>query len=65
MCDFWLFAGLKRNLRGRSFQSEEELDSAVFEYFDSIPESGWRGAFVMWKSRMERCIKANGDYFEH
>jgi histone-lysine N-methyltransferase SETMAR len=64
MCDFWLFSGLKRNLRGRSFRSEEELDLAVHEYFDSIPESGWRGAFDMWRSRMERCIEAKGDYFE-
>lgn len=63
MCDFWLFAGLKRNLRGRSFGSEEELDAAVLEYFNSIPENGWRGAFDMWKSRMERCIEHNGDYF--
>lgn len=65
MCDFWLFSGLKRSLRGRSFHSEEELDAAVFHFFDSIPENGWREAFDMWKSRMERCIEAHGDYIEH
>lgn len=65
MCDFWLFSGLKRSLRGHSFRSEEELDSAVFEYFYSIPESDWRGAFDMWRSRMEKCIEAKGDYFEN
>jgi histone-lysine N-methyltransferase SETMAR len=65
MCDFWLFSGLKRELRGRSFASEEELDTAVFDYFNSIPESGWREAFNMWKTRMERCIEVEGEYFEH
>ena len=64
MCDFWLFAGLKRNLRGRAFQSEGDLDEAVLDYLNSIPESDWSGAFDMWKSRMERCIEAEGDYFE-
>lgn len=65
MCDFWLFAGLKRYLRGRSFRTEQELNAAVLEYFDTIPESGWRGAFDTWKSRMERCIEVGWDYFEN
>jgi histone-lysine N-methyltransferase SETMAR len=63
MYDFWLFAGLKRHLRGRSFESEEEIDAPVLEYLNSIPESVWHGAFDAWKSRMERCIEAEG-YFE-
>jgi histone-lysine N-methyltransferase SETMAR len=64
MCDFWLFAGLKRNLRGRSFSSEEELDLAVLEYFESIPKDRWRAAFDMWRNRMVRCIEAKGEYFD-
>ena len=36
MCDFWLFSGLKHNLRGKSFKSEEEIDEAVLGYFDNI-----------------------------
>lgn len=64
MCDFWLFSGLKSKLRGRSFDSEDEIDTAVFDYFNSIPESGWREAFNMWKKRMERCIEVDGEYFE-
>lgn len=63
MADFWLFAGLKRNLRGRFFKSEQDLDLAVHQYFDSIPESDWSRAFDLWKSRMERCIEAKGEYF--
>jgi histone-lysine N-methyltransferase SETMAR len=63
MCDFWLFAELKRNLRGRSVQSEEEFDVVVLEYLNSIPESGWRGAFDIWESRIEWCVEHEGDYF--
>lgn len=64
MADFWLFSGLKRNLRGRTFGSEEELDAAVMTYFEDKPKEDWQRAFTMWKSRMERCIIAKGDYFK-
>jgi histone-lysine N-methyltransferase SETMAR len=62
MCDFWLFSGLKHHLRGLFFETEEELDWEVMEYFDSIPENDWKEAFNMWRARMERCIEAGGDY---
>jgi histone-lysine N-methyltransferase SETMAR len=65
MCDFWLFPGLKRHLRGIKFNSEEEIDSAVMAYFDIIPREAWREAFSMWQKRMERCIEVGGDYFEN
>ncbi len=64
MCDFWLFRGLKANLRGRTFQSEEELESVVMGYFDSIPKDKWGEAFEMWRARMIRCINEKGDYFD-
>ena len=38
LCDLWLFPELKRNLRGRKFSTEEEIDLAVYSYFDSIPK---------------------------
>jgi hypothetical protein len=66
MCDFWLFPGLKRHLRGIKFNSEEEeIDSAVMAYFDTISKEAWREAFSMWQKRMERCIEVGGDYFEN
>jgi len=63
IADFWLFNGLKRNLRGKHFASEEELDSAVLDYFQSISKEAWEEAFDIWRRRMIRCVEANGDYF--
>ena len=65
MCDFWLFSGLKRDLRGLKFGSVQALNEAVMAYLESIEKSAWREAFHMWKRRMERCIKAKGDYFDN
>lgn len=65
MCDFWLFFNLKKHLRGCRFATEEEIDVAITDYFDSIPENGWCEAFELWKVRLQKCIDAGGNYFEH
>ena len=38
MCDFWLFLNLKKNLHGRQFHSEEEIDVAVNAFFHLFQE---------------------------
>ena len=41
MCDFWLFFNLKKNLRGRRFHSEEEIDATINAFFSSIPRNDY------------------------
>lgn len=65
MCDFWLFFKLKKHLRGRRFLTEEEIHEAIMDFFDSLTENDWRGAFEEWKVRLQKCIDVSGDYFEH
>lgn len=62
MCDFWLFSGLKRYLRGNFFHSEMELEENVSNYLHAIPKEAWLEAFRKWKIRMERCVDIQGDY---
>lgn len=38
MCDFWLFLNLKKNLRGRRFHSEEEIDTTINAFFHRFQE---------------------------
>ena len=38
MCDFWLFFNLKKNLRGRRFHSEEEIDATINALFHRFQE---------------------------
>ena len=45
MCDFWLFFNLKKNLCGRGFHSEEEIDATINAIFSSIPRNDWFEAF--------------------
>ena len=64
-CDFWLFPNLKRHLKGRRFESESELIAAFLEAVECIPVSSYSKLFDMWLHRCQRCIDANGEYFEH
>ena len=64
-CDFWLFFNLKKNLRGGLFPSEEEIGVAINAFSSSISRNKWLEAFNLWKIRLQKCIDAGGDYFEH
>ena len=64
-CDFWLFPNLKRHLKGRRYESESELIAAFLEAVECIPVSSYSKLLDMWLHRCQRCIDANGEYFEH
>lgn len=65
MCDFWLFFKLKKHLRGRKFFTEEQIEEEILNFFNSIEKDEWRSAFDLWKMRLQKCIDAGGEYFEH
>lgn len=62
-CDYWLFGALKRKLG--SYDSAEELKSAITEHLFSIPVNEYRQALENYVERLRCCIKNEGDYFEH
>ena len=61
-CDFWLFRNLKKFLRGKRFNSEEEIDCAIQAFFETIPLEAWRRVYDKWSERMNRVIRSYGDY---
>ena len=60
--DFWLFGLLKGRLAGKSFQTEEELHSALCGEIDKISRQDLRGVFNEWKRRLEKCIESGGEF---
>jgi transposase len=55
--DFSLFQRLKSTLKGRRFQTIEEIS---LRDLHAIPQN----AFQNWKKRWERYINSGGEYFE-
>ena len=62
--DFFLFPKLKTTLKGRRFQTIEEIGEKAIIELRAIKESAFQEAFQQWKKRRERCIGSRGDYFE-
>ena len=62
--DFFLFPKLKTTLKGRRFQTIEEIKGNAIRDLRAIAESAFQEAFQQWKKRWERSIASRGDYLE-
>jgi len=62
--DFFLFPKLRITLKGRRFQTLEEIQENAIRELHAITESAFQKAFQQWKKRWERCIASRGGYFE-
>ena len=59
-CDFWLFP----KLRGCRFETIEEMKEAVTKIIDMLTHEDFHRAFQKLLERYNKCIAAEGDYFE-
>jgi len=62
--DFFLSPKLKTTLKGRRFQTIDEIQENARRELRAITESAFQEAFQQWKKRWERRIVSRGDYFE-
>ena len=63
-CDFFLFPKLKEVIKETHFQDSEEIKTAVTRELRAIPEESFKQCVEAWQRRLEKCIRAQGDYFE-
>ena len=59
-CDFWLFP----KFRGYSYETIEEMKEAVTKVIDTLTQEDFHGAFEKLLEWYNKCIAAEGDYFE-
>ena len=63
-CDFFLFPKLKLRMKGRTFDTIEEIQEESQRVLDTIPKRDFQECFQAWQKRWDRCIHAKGEYFE-
>ena len=51
ICDFFLFPTVKDHLRGRKFESREELGTAITEALRTVTHDGLQHVFDRWVER--------------
>lgn len=63
-CDFALFPKLKIKLKGRRFDTIEEIQEESLSVLNTLKEHDFQDAFGKWRNRWDRCIRVQGNYFE-
>lgn len=51
-------------LKGAHFASEEVMKAACTGVLDVMEEEAFANCFQSWKARMEKCVRAAGEYIE-
>lgn len=62
--DYYLFAALKKDLRGRRFDDDKDVQTAAEHFFDSKNSSFFLHGMEMLPSRWTTCIQHEGHYTE-
>lgn len=63
-CDFALFPKLKLKLKGRRFDTLERIQEASLAVINTLKEQDFQKVFDQWQKRWDRCVRADGNYFE-
>ena len=63
-CDFYVFPKMKLRLKGRRFASIEEVQAESQQILNTLTPADFSECFQKWQNRWDRCIQAQGDYFE-
>jgi len=62
--DLFLFPKLKMNLKGRRFQTLEEIQADSQVVLNTLRENYFQKCLKNWQRRWDRCQASEGDYFE-
>nr|CDJ91989.1 transposase [Haemonchus contortus] len=60
--DYWLFSHLQRFLNGKKFQTKDEVEKALDEFFKSQPPSFWEEGIDKLPERWRRVVDGDGAY---
>ena len=64
LIDFHLFPNLKKQLKGRRFSCDKDLQSATEQWLDEQDEQFYSDGIEQLRKRYEKCIELHGDYVE-
>ena len=63
-CNFFLSPKMKLKLKGRRFDTIEEIQAESQRVLDTPTENDFQEAFQKWRRRWNRCLHGGGNYFK-
>jgi len=55
---------MKLRLKGRRFDTTEKIHAETQEVINTLTFENFQGCMESWETRRDRCVHAQGDYFE-
>ena len=62
--DYFLFANLIKHLAGKRYESDDDVISAVEDFFESQEENFYATRIQALQHRWKKCVDRRGDYVE-
>jgi len=62
--DFFLFQKTKSAVKGRHFESTEDIQRSVTQALNDIPQATFQECYKQWQHHCKMCAQAQGTYFE-
>ena len=62
--DFWLFPKVKMTMKGKRFESIQDIEAATTAQLKTLTKEDFQNCFRKWQERWDMFVRSEGDYFE-
>jgi hypothetical protein len=59
-CDFWLFPKVKMTMKGKRFESIQDLEAALTQQLKTLTKQDFQNCFRKWQERLDKCVRSEG-----
>jgi len=63
-CNFWLFPKVKMTMKGKRFESIQDIMLATTAQLRTLTKENLQNCFRKWQERWDKCVQSEGEYFE-
>ena len=59
-CDFWLFPRIKMTVKGKRFESIQDIEAATTAQLKTLTKEDFQNCFRKWQERWDKCVRSGG-----
>jgi len=60
-CDFWIFPKVKMAMKGKRFESIQDIEAATTAQLKTLTKEDFQNCFRKWQERWDKCVRSEGD----
>jgi len=63
-CNFCLFPRVKKTMKGKRFESVQDIEAATTAQLKILMKEDFQNCFRKWQEQWHKCVRSEGEYFE-